>query len=390
MHIPIRVGFLNQKGQPLDVQYQQQKQASHLLSLKERKQIFQFSGVSEKPVLSINQGFSAPIKRSMALDDAVFLYQHDFDALNRWDHGQFVMQDTVMSHYHGHDISAKHHVLCNGMRAVLKDSSLSSAQKAQLITWPTLSILIQAIDHADPLKLHQSYKTCVIQAAKELEQDLLSTFKALRNDVDGQDMNAMGARRLMNLCLYYLVHANVAHAHLATAVFDQHSKQMTLLMGALQAVNPHDCKERAQLMAQFKQTFAQDPLVMDKWFALSAMMPSDDKIAQLDELTKDPLYRADNPNCIRSVWLMFAGHQIPGFHAYDSSGYNALIELVAYWDVRNPQLAGQLMQPFMSWEQYDQATATRMRRCLEKLQETASSTDLIELLSKALAAPAPL
>ena len=380
---------LSKSGNKLPVSYHQSQSHSHLLELKERKQTFYFTDVSEKPILSINQSFSSPIKKSTALDDAVFLYQYDFDALNRWDHGQYVMQDIVLNHYNSQDVSSKHTVLCDGMRAVLEDTALSMAQKAQLITWPSLSILIQAIDHVDPLKLHQSLKSCMVNTAKSLESELLNLYQNAKACTQGNDMEAIGARRLANLCLYYLMHANTNHAHLAQAQYEENTGQMTLLMGALQAVNPHKCLQRNTLMSQFKQTFSHDPLVMDKWFALSAMMPSDHKIDQLNALTEDSCYRSDNPNCIRSLWLMFAGHQIPGFHAHDSSGYNALIELVAYWDIRNPQLAAQLIQPFMSWEQYDRATATRMRRCLEKLQESAGSTDLIELLSKALAAPAP-
>ena len=390
LHIPLRIGFLSKDGQPLNVTYANHTAAAHLLELKDASQTFTFEKVSNQPVLSVNQGFSAPIKRAINPDEALFLYTHDFDPLNRWDHGQFVMQEAVIGHYNQHDVSNQLTNIHKAMTNILNDDQLSYAQKAQLLSWPSMSILSQAIKKVDPIILQASLKKCMQEIAKMLQKDLVQQYKSASAHSQSIGKIGMGARRLMNLCLYYCLHADQSHASMAVQQYQQHPKQMTLLMGALQSLNQHACAERDLLMQSFKTTFQNDNLVMDKWFALSATIPASEKIEQLETLTQDPLYRSDNPNCIRSVWLMFAYHQVSGFHAKDGSGYQALSAITAYWDTRNPQLAGQLVQPLLSWEQYDQETAKKMKGYLLELATTAQSTDVQELLSKALANRAPI
>ena len=57
-----------------------------VLVLSEPAHTFEFTGIAERPVLSINRGFSAPIKLNTDLDggDLAFLAAHDSDAFNRW------------------------------------------------------------------------------------------------------------------------------------------------------------------------------------------------------------------------------------------------------------------------------------------------------------------
>ncbi len=57
-----------------------------MLELTAPAHTYEFTGIDERPVLSINRGFSAPIKLTTDLDDGDldFLAAHDSDAFNRW------------------------------------------------------------------------------------------------------------------------------------------------------------------------------------------------------------------------------------------------------------------------------------------------------------------
>ena len=57
-----------------------------VITLTEAKQTFVFSGLDERPVMSLNRGFSAPVKLTANLRDGdlAFLAAHDSDRFNRW------------------------------------------------------------------------------------------------------------------------------------------------------------------------------------------------------------------------------------------------------------------------------------------------------------------
>ncbi|MCI5146405.1 MAG: aminopeptidase N [Candidatus Electrothrix sp. AR3] len=83
--MPIRIGLLDSKGKDMDLH-----QENDILILDQASQQFQFTGVEEKPVLSLNRNFSAPITIQSDLNDQdlAFLMAHDADSFNCWDAGQ--------------------------------------------------------------------------------------------------------------------------------------------------------------------------------------------------------------------------------------------------------------------------------------------------------------
>ena len=67
-----------------------------LIELTEAKKTFRFRNVAQKPVLSLNRGFSAPIrlKSNAKPADQLFLMKHDSDTFNRWEAAQTAAHDT--------------------------------------------------------------------------------------------------------------------------------------------------------------------------------------------------------------------------------------------------------------------------------------------------------
>ena len=62
-----------------------------------------FSGVAERPIPSLNRGFSAPIKLSLPIepDDLRFLAAHDPDPFNRWQAVQTLAMSLLTSECRG-------------------------------------------------------------------------------------------------------------------------------------------------------------------------------------------------------------------------------------------------------------------------------------------------
>ena len=69
-----------------------------VLELKEAKQSFTFTSVSEKPILSALRSFSAPVNlkvKDETEDDLIFLLAHDTDPFNRWEASQRLQKDLI-------------------------------------------------------------------------------------------------------------------------------------------------------------------------------------------------------------------------------------------------------------------------------------------------------
>src|SRR5450631_256111 len=87
MVIPLAFGLVGKNGRDLPLNLSNgAKIEGGVLELSEPAHTYEFSGVEERPVLSINRGFSAPIKLVTDLDgdDLDFLAAHDADPFNRW------------------------------------------------------------------------------------------------------------------------------------------------------------------------------------------------------------------------------------------------------------------------------------------------------------------
>jgi aminopeptidase N len=70
--IPLKLGLLTSSGSPLDFTYedQQEKIQSCVLELTEKQQSFTLHNISQKPVLSLNRDFSAPIHLKQEQSDS--------------------------------------------------------------------------------------------------------------------------------------------------------------------------------------------------------------------------------------------------------------------------------------------------------------------------------
>ena len=86
MVIPLDIGLVGKDGRDLPLVSQSDSIVHGVFVLSKPAASVEFTGIAERPVLSINRGFSAPIKLNSDLDadDLTFLAAHDRDAFNRW------------------------------------------------------------------------------------------------------------------------------------------------------------------------------------------------------------------------------------------------------------------------------------------------------------------
>ncbi|MGA9432007.1 MAG: aminopeptidase N, partial [Xanthobacteraceae bacterium] len=86
MVVPLAVGLVGRDGVDLPLVVNGEPLNRGVIELTQPKQSFLFTEVAERPVPSLNRGFSAPIKLTLPIepDDLRFLAAHDSDPFNRW------------------------------------------------------------------------------------------------------------------------------------------------------------------------------------------------------------------------------------------------------------------------------------------------------------------
>jgi len=160
---------------------------------------------------------------------------------------------------------------------------------------------------------------------------------------------------------------------------------MTDRQGALGVLVSTQAAERGQALDGFYERFRDDPLVLDKWFALQASAQRPDTVDQVLKLAKHPDFTITNPNRLRSLAGMFGGNHW-AFHSADGRGYDFLANMIIAADKINPQVAARMVPAFGRWRRFEPKRAEMMRTALERIVAAPGlSKDVFEQASKSLA-----
>jgi aminopeptidase N len=144
-------------------------------------------------------------------------------------------------------------------------------------------------------------------------------------------------------------------------------------------------------LADFYQRFAEDALVIDKWFALQATRPvhvdGTGILAEIRALMKHSAFKLNNPNRVRSVIHAFCLNNPGGFHQADGSAYRFWAECVLALDEINPQVAARLARGLDRWPKFAKPYAKQMLAALRQVAEVSRlSPDVSEVITKAITA----
>ena len=345
-----------------------------------------FAGLLERPILSINREFTAPVTiiHDLSNADRAILLGHDTDPFNRWDVGRTLAAGLLCRMVT--DGATPDIGFLNGMLSAVRDDTLDPAYRAFLLSFPSEADTAQALHtqgHTpDPDAIYLAHQTLKHALAEHLQDHLASLYAAM--SVAGPyspDAAPAGKRDLGNAVLALLTRLDGGkQAAMQFAGADNMTQQIAALAALLR--NGHGADELAAFAAQW----ADDRLVMDKWFGLQVRSSAPDTtVAIVERLTKHPAFNLQNPNRFRSVFGAFAGHAA-GFHRVDGSGYNLLADWLIKLDPINPQTTARVVTAFDSFRRYDTARQAKMRAALERIAATPDlSRDTTEMVTRILA-----
>jgi aminopeptidase N len=356
-----------------------------LIVLDQPSQSITFENVTEPPLLSINRNFSAPIVMDVdrPADELERLAQTDTDPFARYEAMQELMMRALVAGARGHDLDTE--PVIRAVAATLKSNSLDAAFKAEAILLPSESLIADRLDVVDPDAIHEAREQLRTAIGSALAGDLLAAHRS--DGVSGDDLSprAKGIRRLRTVALGLMAAADESQAAgLAKAQFDR-ADNMTDRQGALGVlVSTHE-PQRGEALDAFYQRFHDDPLVLDKWFALQAAAQREETVDEVLRLAQHPDFVITNPNRLRSLASVFGANHW-AFHSADGRGYAFLADMIIAADKLNPQVAARLVPPFGRWRRFEPRRAAMMRQALERIAATPGlSKDVYEQVTKSLA-----
>lgn len=394
MHIPLALGLLAKDGRELDLQLQGESSnvaaTTRVLAVTQSEQTFQFVNITEKPVPSLLRGFSAPVKLNYAYTDQelLFLLAHDSDDFNRWEAGQHLatrlLLDLVKAHRTKQTLTLRSE-LTQALRAILADSRLDNALKAQLLALPSETDLGEMMTEIDVDGIVAARRFVRQQLAMQLTKELSGIYRQQHTQQSyAFNPQSVGRRSLKNVALSYLMLQDKQEViELCMQQFNQ-ADNMTDQSAALRVIASINCPERLLALESFYQQWQHEALVVDKWFSIQASAELPGTLTRVKELLNHPAFTIKNPNKVRALIGAFTSN-FAEFHGADGLGYQFLAEQVLRLDTLNPQIAARLVQPLTRWKRFDKSRQQLMQGELKKIIQTEKlSNDLYEIVAKSL------
>lgn len=392
--IPVELGLLDQQGNDMPLQQIGEgspQGTSRVIQLNKKRVSLTFIGIPEQPVPSLLRGFSAPVKLEYPYteQDYTFLMAHDSDAFNRWQAGQELAMQTLLSlvgaQQQGQPLSLSHEVV-DAFQKVLNDDQLDPALRAEALSLPGYADVAEKIASSiDPEAVFEAVEFMKNTLAKALRLDLENHYQQLQDQKAYRiDPQSMGQRSLKNLCLSYLSRLEDEGMDVLCYEHFQSATNMTDELAGLAVLANRECPQSTRAITEFEEKWQHHPQVMDSWFTVQATSRKEQTLAQVKTLMEHPAFTLANPNKVRALIGGFSSNY-PRFHVKDGSGYRFITDRVIELDAKNPQLASRLVRSLMKWRQLEAGRAALMKAELERIEaKEGLSSDVYEIVSKAL------
>jgi aminopeptidase N len=161
---------------------------------------------------------------------------------------------------------------------------------------------------------------------------------------------------------------------------------MTNKIAALGVIATQPGAAREAALDAFYRLYADEPLVIDKWFALQATIPEPDCLARVKKLMDHPAFSLANPNRVRALIGAFASGNQTQFNAADGSGYEFIATIVLVLDAKNPQVAARLLGAFKSWRALEEQRRAQAQAALQRVAASSHlSPDVTDIAERSLA-----
>ena len=398
MVIPLLMGLLGPDGNELPLVREDGRPIENgLVVLTQRSESITFTGIRERPVPSLNRGFSAPIKLSADLsgEDLLFLAAHDRDPLNRWQALQTLagrlLVENVSRVRAGRPLREDPDLIA-AFAATLTDERLDPAFVALALVPPSETDIAREIGRdIDPDAILAARRGLRASMGKDMVAALEARYHRLStNEPYRPDAASAGRRALRNACLDLMAATGKAEAIALAMRQYETADNMTDRAAALATLAQHDGPERSAAFEDFYRRYEGDPLIIDKWLALQATIPEPATLERVRALTTHPAFSFANPNRVRALIGSFAHANQTQFHRPDGEGYAFVADTVLSLDAKNPQVAARLLSAFETWRSLEPGRRARAEAALRRVAAAEGlSRDVSDIATRALGEAQP-
>lgn len=382
-HIPLTIGLLDRNGRDLDLNCQDievNSDGQRLIELKDKKKNLVFSGLPERPVLSILREFSAPIhlKWEASEDDLYFLMEKDTDSFNRREMTQKlalgVLHTLIQQARRNATLSVDTRFV-NAMGTIIRDENMDPGFKAKMLQLPSSAILAQEEPVLEANAFDQARKALRRAIAQANRAELLAIYHKFHGvEPKSRNTKVFGHRQLKNQALGYL--ADLNDPEITTLVDQQYwsAQNMTDRMTAMMILADTETTFREKVLQHFHDEWKNDSVVINKWFTAQASTSRPQVLEDVKSLTQHPAFNIANPNNVYSLLGAF-GANLVRFHDPKLEAYKFFADRILEIDAKNPQVAARLCAPFNFVKKLEPAMK---EKALEQIKRMVA----VETLSK--------
>jgi aminopeptidase N len=393
MVIPLALGLVGRDGRDALLKVKAGGRVEHgVAMLSSPTATIEFTDVPEPPVLSINRGFSAPIKlvANLTAADLQHLAAHDSDPFNRWQALQtFALRILIVNAkaIRGGKNTNSDNGLIDALAAILADKTLEPAFIAQALTPPSEADIAREIgSDVDPDAIFAARTHLRRKIGERLSGELLRVYErfSVREPYSPDSVSA-GKRALRNVCLDLMAASGQADAIARAFAQYQSADNMTDRLAGLSTLSLHDKPQRAAAFEDFYTRHSSDPLIVDKWLTLQAAIPDPTALDRVTTLTAHSAFAVTNPNRVRALIGTFAQGNPTQFNRADGAGYQFIAEYVLKLNSTNPQVAARLMTAFKSWRALEAGRRAHAETAIRRVAGAENlSVDVRDIAERAL------
>jgi len=373
---PMSIALFNEEGNVL---------AEETLNIEGKNFKMNWDGISSKPILSFQRGFSAPIKIHFErkADELAFLAKYEHNGVARF----FALQEVIFQIFRD-ALQNKNEIKCEEIFIVYEEildqsENIPKDFLSYLLSIPSLTQMSSELSVYD-FEILDMLRTELIQKiSSRFQKSFVEMYKSHVDTMPVQTRSEIGKRRLKNLSLYFLLHDPSHLESYADIALQQQreakhmSEEITVLKFLCEV--GHIAKEKS--IDDFYIKWKAEPLVLDYWFSAQVAFGTS-ALSSAEALLKIPEFHWENPNRVRALIGTFVRNP-RSFHLSDGSGYLFLGKALEKLNAINPQIAANLGKLYQSvqWQKpkSKQIAKNEIKRLL---QLDNLSSELEEVLSK--------
>ena len=383
--IPIRLALISRSGRLYrfaDGNYEQ------TLLLEKNSATWTFERAEPELIPVLMQNYSAPVyyQHRYDNDELAAIVAHAPDGFARFEAMQIlyrrIFEQALKKPRELREHSA---ALSDIMQSILAHDKRSEAEKALLLEIPALNTLLNTLP--DPVNMSAAiaaHDRVVRILALKMRRDWVDWLENAPEPASGKySIKDAGIRKLRGLAARTL--ALFEDEPYRQQLLERHNRadNMTTRMNVLHALNRRHDHYREQALATYYAKYRDQPLVLDKWFAVQAQEHSEGALARITALAEHPDFHPDNPNRFRALVSTLMQQNPTVFHAEDGSGYRFAAGQIRRVLLSNPQIAARMLNGYAIVSRMDDARKAIVRAELEALAAVENiSVDVREVLER--------